>query len=158
VNPQDSTGAVAGQSSLPLHQADRDATVTEVRERKPTKLKVLVVDDEPEFRQLLEYNLSRQDFKVFTAGDGQEALNLAKRVRPDVILLDLMLPDFDGLSLCQLLRGQPFTSNVPVIIISALGGQTIMSRSIALGVRSCLRKPVNLQSLGDHIRTVFQQQ
>jgi DNA-binding response OmpR family regulator len=125
--------------------------------REPRKLKVLLVDDEPEFRELLEYNLSRQDFEVFTAGNGQEALDLARQVRPDVILLDLMLPDFDGFSVCQRLRKQPLTSNVPVIIISALGGQTIIGRGIALGVRSCLRKPVNLQSLGSHIRAVFQQ-
>ena len=122
------------------------------------KPKVLIVDDEADFRQLLEYNLTRQDFEVFTAGNGLEALNLTRRVRLDVILLDLMLPDFDGFSLYQRLRVEPHTSKIPVIIISALGGQTILARSIELGVASYLRKPVNLRLLGDHIRAAFERQ
>jgi DNA-binding response OmpR family regulator len=122
------------------------------------KIKVLVVDDEADFRQLLEYNLARQDCEVFTAANGLDALNEARRVLPDVILLDLMLPDLDGFSVCQILRAQPSTAGIPVIIISALSGHTNRARSIELGVTSYLRKPVDLLSLGHSVRAAFRLQ
>jgi DNA-binding response OmpR family regulator len=73
------------------------------------KPKVLVVDDETDFVQLTEYNLSRQGFEVYTAFNGVEALHQARRLLPDVILLDLMLPDIDGASVCEILRSPPWT-------------------------------------------------
>jgi DNA-binding response OmpR family regulator len=122
------------------------------------KPKILVVDDEADFRRLLEYNLTRHDCDVFTAVNGLDALNEARRVLPDVILLDLMLPDLDGLSVCQILRAQPSTARVPVIIISALSGHTTRQRSLELGATGYLRKPVDLESLCQCVRAAFQQQ
>jgi two-component system alkaline phosphatase synthesis response regulator PhoP len=122
------------------------------------KPKVLVVDDEADFRQLMEYNLAQQDFEVFTAADGLQALNEARRILPDVILLDLMLPDLDGFTVCQLLRAQPSTSDVAVIIVSALSGQTVSAQGLSLGVAGCLRKPVDLRSLADCVRGAFLRQ
>jgi DNA-binding response OmpR family regulator len=118
------------------------------------KPKVLLVDDETDFVQLTEYNLSRQGFEVFTAFNGVEALHQARRVLPDVILLDLMLPDIDGASVCEILRSQPSTADVPVIVVSALDGTVIRGRSIEAGVSSYFRKPVDLKALGDCMRIV----
>lgn len=122
------------------------------------KPRVLLVDDEADFRELLEYNLARQDFEVFTAANGMEALNQARQLLPDVILLDLMLPDLDGFSVCELLHVQSSTGMIPVIIISALGGHSINARIIELGAICYLRKPVDFRALGDCIRSAFQQQ
>jgi DNA-binding response OmpR family regulator len=117
--------------------------------------KVLLVDDEADFRQLVEYNLSRQDFEVYTAADGLGGLNEARRILPDVILLDLMLPDLDGFTVCQILRAQPSTANVPVIIISALVGRSISAEGNPSGLANYVSKPVNLQTLGDYVRAAL---
>lgn len=122
------------------------------------KPKVLVVDDEADFRQLIEYNLTRQDFEIFTAANGLEALNEARRVLPDVILLDLMLPDLDGFTVQQLLRSQPSTSDVPVIIVSALSSCPADDGKAGHGVVTYLRKPVDLRSLGAHVRLAYERQ
>ena len=122
------------------------------------KPKVLVVDDEADFVQLTVYNLSRQGFEVYTAFNGVEALHQARRLLPDVILLDLMLPDIDGASVCEILRSQPSTADVPVIVVSALDGMVIRGRSTEVGVKNYFKKPVDLKVLGDCMRAVCEQQ
>jgi DNA-binding response OmpR family regulator len=121
------------------------------------KPKVLVVDDEPEFVQLLEYNLSQQGFVLFTARDGLQALHQARRVLPDVILLDLMLPDLDGFAIFEVLRAQPSTSVIPIIIISALTAPSLQGRTLALEPRSFFQKPVDLKALGLRVRELVEQ-
>ncbi len=119
------------------------------------KPKVLVVDDEAEFVQLIEYNLAQEGFEVFTAGNGMEALHQARRVLPEVILLDLMLPDLDGFSVYEILRSQPSTSRTPIIIVSALSGPSVCGRSIEVGANCFFKKPVNLKVLGESVREAF---
>lgn len=121
------------------------------------KPKVLLVDDEADFVQLLEYNLSQQGFEMFSATNGVEALHQARRVLPDVILLDLMLPDLDGFSVYEILRSQPSTAAIPVIVISALSGPSTCGRSIEAGVACFFKKPVDLQALGDSVRNLCEQ-
>ena len=122
------------------------------------KAKVLLVDDEPDFLQLAEYNLVRQGYEVFAAANGVEALHQARRVLPDVILLDLMLPDIDGVSVCEILRAQPSTADVPVIVVSALDGMITRDRSTEAGARSYFKKPVDLHALADCVASVVTQQ
>ena len=122
------------------------------------KPKVLIVDDELEFVQLLEYHFSRQGFESFTATNGMEALHQARRILPDVIVLDLMLPDLDGFSVYEILRLQPSTARTPVIVVSALSGPSARGRSIELGVRHFFRKPVDLEALGSSVRDLFGEQ
>jgi len=117
------------------------------------KPRVLVVDDESDFIELLKYNLEGQGFELLTAVNGMEALNVARRELPDVVLVDLMLPDLDGFSLCEILRSQPSTSQVPIIVVSALDGEYVRSRGIQAGVVSCFKKPVDMKALGDSIRS-----
>ena len=116
------------------------------------KPRVLVVDDESDFIELLKYNLEGKGFEILTASDGMEALNAARRELPDVVLVDLMLPDLDGFSLCEILRSQPSTSQVPIIVVSALDGEYVRSRGIQAGVACCFKKPVDMKALGDSIR------
>ena len=120
------------------------------------KPRVLVVDDESDFIQLLKYNLENQGFDILTASDGVQALNLARRELPDVVLMDLMLPDIDGFSVCEILRSQPSTSKVPIIVVSALDGEYVRSRGIQAGVACCFKKPVDMKVLGESIRANYE--
>jgi DNA-binding response OmpR family regulator len=120
------------------------------------KPRVLVVDDESDFIQLLKYNLENQGFDILTAGDGVQALNVARRELPDIVLVDLMLPDIDGFSVCEILRSQPSTAKVPIIVISALDGEYVRSRGIQAGVACCFKKPVDMKVLGESIRSSYE--
>src|SRR5215472_7756878 len=120
------------------------------------KPRVLVVDDESDFIQLLKYNLEHQGFDILTASNGVEALHTARRELPDVVLVDLMLPDLDGFSVCEILRSQPSTSNVPIIVVSALDGEYVRSRGIQAGVACCFKKPVDMKILGESIRANYE--
>ena len=120
------------------------------------KPRVLVVDDESDFIQLLKYNLENQGFDILTASDGVQALNAARRELPDVVLVDLMLPDIDGFSVCEILRSQPSTAKVPIIVVSALDGEYVRSRGIQAGVACCFKKPVDMKELGESIRSNYQ--
>ena len=122
------------------------------------KPKVLLVDDEADFVQLTEYHLAQQGFDVFAAFNGVEALHQARRILPDVILLDLMLPDLDGASVCEILRSQPSTADVPVIVVSALDGMVTRGKGAEAGINGYFKKPVDLKSLGDCLRNIVVQQ
>jgi DNA-binding response OmpR family regulator len=117
--------------------------------------KILLVDDEKDFLDLLAQHLQRGDFEFITAGDGMEALNKARRFLPDVILLDLMLPDLDGLSVCDILRNQASTADIPVILLSALAGEMARLNGLASGANHYLCKPVNMAELLDCIENAL---
>jgi DNA-binding response OmpR family regulator len=119
------------------------------------KPRVLVVDDESDFTELMKFNLEGQGFDILTASDGMEALNIARRELPDVVIVDLMLPDLDGFSVCEILRSQPSTSQVPIIVVSALDGEYVRSRGLQTGVACCFKKPVDMKVLGESIRTNY---
>src|SRR5690242_19580680 len=95
--------------------------------------RILVVDDEQDMVELLSYNLRSSGFEVLAASNGLEALNKARRDLPDLILLDLMLDGLDGYSVCEILRRQPSTARVPVIMITALAGQIARLNGMAAG-------------------------
>jgi DNA-binding response OmpR family regulator len=86
------------------------------------KAKVLVVDDEVDMLELLRDSFRAEGFDVRAAATGREALNEARCFLPDLIVLDLMLGELDGLSICEILRAQPSTKDIPVIVITAMGG------------------------------------
>jgi len=109
--------------------------------------KVLVVDDHIEFAQLLGFNLEKVGCEVLMAHDGAHALRVARAQLPDVILLDLMLPDLDGLSVCEILNSQPSTRDIPVIIVSALSASWTETRKSNARYTRFLTKPVDLKSL-----------
>src|SRR6266496_63901 len=84
------------------------------------KPRVLIVDDDPEFAQLIEFNLTRQGCDILVAHEGLQALRVARTELPDVILLDVMLPDIEGFTVCEILRAHASTRDIPVFILSAL--------------------------------------
>jgi DNA-binding response OmpR family regulator len=116
----------------------------------PTR--ILVVDDEPAVTNLLSYNLRAANYDVLIAADGSEGLRLARQAKPDLILLDLMLPEVDGLDVCRELRK---TSGVPVIMITARGEESDRVVGLELGADDYMCKPFSMRELLARIRAVL---
>jgi two-component system alkaline phosphatase synthesis response regulator PhoP len=114
--------------------------------------KILVVDDEPEVTDLLAYNLRKSGYEPLVAADGREALRLARQARPDLILLDLMLPELDGLDVCRELRK---TSAVPIIMITARGEEIDRVVGLELGADDYVSKPFSVRELLARIKAVL---
>ncbi len=114
--------------------------------------RILVVDDEPSVTDLLAYNLRKALYDVQVAADGREALRLAGEFQPDLILLDLMIPEVDGLDVCRELRK---TSNVPVIMITARGEEIDRVIGLELGADDYVTKPFSVRELMARIKAVL---
>jgi DNA-binding response OmpR family regulator len=108
---------------------------------------ILVVDDEPDMLELIAYTLRLAGYDVVTAACGTDALKGAQARLPDLILLDLMLPDLDGLSVCELLRRLPSTNAIPVLVLTAMGGLELAGRLAQAGAVHCLQKPFQPRDL-----------
>ena len=114
--------------------------------------RILVVDDEPAVTDLLAYNLRKALYDVSIAADGREALRLAGEFQPDLILLDLMIPEVDGLDVCRALRK---TSDVPIIMITARGEETDRVVGLELGADDYVTKPFSMRELMARIKAVL---
>jgi len=113
---------------------------------------VLVVDDEESYRQALASGLSREGFAVEVAGDGHEALRLFHRVHPDLVLLDVMLPDQSGIELCQRMRA---LAPVPIIMVTARDSEVDVVLGLELGASDYVAKPFRLRELVARMRAVL---
>ena len=118
--------------------------------------KILVVDDEPDIVELLRYNLDVNGNQVFTATIGTQALNLARQHLPDIILLDLMLPDIDGFSICEILRCQPSTADIPVILLTAMAGEMPRLHGFEVGATDYCIKPIRPRDLRARVKSVLE--
>ncbi len=114
--------------------------------------RILVVDDEQSMLDLLVYNLSKAHYEVLTAGDGRRALDLARQAGPDLILLDLMLPEVDGLDVCRELRRD---SRVPIIMITARGEEVDRVVGLELGADDYICKPFSMRELMARVKAVL---
>lgn len=115
-------------------------------------VKILVVDDEPAVTDLLVYNLRRSGYEPLVAANGREALNIAHQSSPDLILLDLMLPEIDGLEVCRELRK---ASNVPIIMVTARGEEIDRVVGLELGADDYMGKPFSVRELLARIKAVL---
>ena len=106
--------------------------------------KILVVEDEPALQETLAYNLTRQGYTVETAGDGQTALETARRLRPDLIVLDIMLPVLDGYEVCRVLRQE---MNAPILMLTARDEEFDRVLGLELGADDYLTKPFSMREL-----------
>lgn len=114
--------------------------------------KVLIVDDEPAITTLVEYNLKKAGLATLVAHDGATALALARREQPDLVLLDVMLPDLDGLTVCRELRRQ---TPVPVIFLTARDGEVDKIVGLELGADDYITKPFSPGELVARVRAVL---
>lgn len=119
--------------------------------------KILVVDDELDFIELLRHRLPAPEYIVLFATNGTDALNQVWHHSPDVILMDLMLPDLDGLTLCQILRRQSSTRQIPIIMVSALANDTTRYSAEIAGAREFLPKPLNFERLKERLTVLLGQ-
>ena len=108
---------------------------------------VLVVDDEPEIRNLFHLMLDFSGFRVFEAEDGIDALAKVEEIRPDVIILDVMMPNMDGLEACRALRRKPLTTKIPIVMVSGKTRVEDEEAGMAAGATLYLRKPVGREEL-----------
>ena len=117
--------------------------------------KILVVEDHRDTRELLKYNLNAAGFDVTTAEDGQSGLDLAAAFRPDIILLDLMMPGMDGLEVCRRLKGEADLARIPVIMLTAKGEEIDKIVGLALGADDYVVKPFSPRELVLRIKAVL---
>ncbi len=120
--------------------------------------KILLVEDDPDCIELLEYNLKREGFSVGTARDGIEGLKKARSLRPDLILLDLLLPELDGLAVCETLRRGPGTTHIPVIIVTALTSHFTRLAGLETGAADLVTKPFRMKDLLTRIHQLLRAQ
>lgn len=120
-----------------------------------TGARILAVDDEPDLVALLEYCLTQGGHHVRTAANGWEALAAVQAERPDLILLDLMLPDLDGFGVCEILRRDPATATIPIIILSAWSSTDSRHLGLELGALDYLTKPFSPHDLLTRINCYF---
>lgn len=111
------------------------------------KPKILVVDDEPDALELIEFNLKAAGFDVVTAADGSEALRKARTAVPDLILLDLMLPEVDGLEVCKILRRGDETADIPIMMLTAKAAEVDRVLGLELGADDYVTKPFSPREL-----------
>jgi two-component system alkaline phosphatase synthesis response regulator PhoP len=117
--------------------------------------RILVVDDEPEFSELLQFRLRSRRYDVISAATGTEALERVREDKPDVILMDLMLPDLDGLTLCEILQRQESTRNTPIIMISAVSSEITRCSARIAGAITFLGKPLDFEHLIKHLERLL---
>jgi DNA-binding response OmpR family regulator len=111
------------------------------------KPKILVVDDEPEAVELVEFNLKQAGYAVVTASDGAQALQKARSLSPNLIVLDVMLPELDGFEICKLLRREPATARIPIIMLTAKAAEIDRVLGLELGADDYLTKPFSPREL-----------
>ncbi|MDD5561692.1 MAG: response regulator transcription factor [Candidatus Omnitrophica bacterium] len=120
-----------------------------------TKRKILVVDDEKELVKLLIFNLSISGYDVLSANSGIEALEACELQNPDLIILDIMLPRIDGWGVCRRLKQNPHTSNIPIIMLSALSGLDEKLKGFDLGADDYITKPFSPRELIVRVKRVL---
>lgn len=116
---------------------------------------VLIVDDEPTMVDLLTTFLTMKGFEVHGVYSGQAGLDTARQVHPDVLLLDLMLPDIDGFEVCRRLRSTPVFATLPVVVISARTESEAIERAMQAGANIYLTKPLRLPDLLNEIEKLL---
>lgn len=117
--------------------------------------KILVIEDEEPIAQLLAYNLEKEGFTVRVAGDGEEALVAFEEERPDLVLIDWMLPNVSGIEICRQLRARPATRDLPVIMLTARGEEEDRVRGLDVGADDYVTKPFSMSELVARMRAVL---
>jgi two-component system phosphate regulon response regulator PhoB len=119
------------------------------------KAKVLIVDDEPDALELIGFNLKRAGFEVLTASDGKQALQKARELLPSLIVLDVMLPEVDGLEVCKILRAESRTASIPILMLTAKATEIDRVLGLELGADDYLTKPFSPRELTLRVRNLL---
>ena len=114
--------------------------------------KILVIDDDSALLRLVEYGLRHADMEPILARDGHEGLNKLRTSQPDLVILDIMMPDLDDYETCRKLRKIPGLADVPIIMLTALSATEVRARALEAGANACLSKPCPINVLEDAIK------
>lgn len=119
------------------------------------RFRLLVIEDDADIRELIAYNLRKEGYQVVVADEGTEGLKLAAQNPPDLVLLDLMLPDLDGLEVCRRLKRDPTLASMPVVMVTAKGGESDIVAGLELGADDYITKPFSPRVLVARTRAVL---
>lgn len=123
-----------------------------------SRKKILIVDDDPSIREILATQLTRLEYETIVATDGEEAVSLFKSEKPDLVLMDVMMPLMDGLTACQKIRaGEKKGRRVPVLFLTARDTRHDQLSSALSGGDDFISKPISLQELRQHVEAALQQ-
>jgi two-component system phosphate regulon response regulator PhoB len=117
--------------------------------------KILVVEDEPDLLDLVVYNLRKEGYRPVRAETGEKALELAQSERPDLVLLDLMLPGLDGIEVCRRLRANEATREIPIVMVTARAEETDAVVGLSMGADDYVKKPFGVRELIARVRAVL---
>lgn len=117
--------------------------------------RILIVDDEPDILEFVGYNLRREGYEVHTASNGREAVAAAERVEPHLVVLDVMMPEMDGMETCRMIRSHRSLRRVPVIFLTAKGEEESQIGAFEAGADDYIVKPVQIKVLMSRIRAVL---
>ena len=116
---------------------------------------ILVIDDEEDLIELVRYNLNKEGFEVIGAGDGESGLKQVRQNRPDLIIIDLMLPGIDGLEVCRMLRAGNETAHIPLVMLTAKGSESDRIVGLELGADDYITKPFSPRELAARIKALL---
>lgn len=120
-----------------------------------TVKKILIADDEPDILEIIQYNLQNEGYEVVTAKNGNEAIELAKRFTPDLIILDIMMPGKNGIDVCNILRMQPAFNDTLIIFLTALSDEGTEVKGLETGADDFITKPVSPKVLVSKVNALF---
>jgi two-component system alkaline phosphatase synthesis response regulator PhoP len=129
--------------------------VGECRIRQSVRKKILIVDDDVDILNLLSFNLKKAGFAVGTASDGIEAIKKVRSLEPDLVLLDLLLPELDGFAVCEILRRDKTTATIPIIIVTALSSELSRLAGMDCGADAYVTKPFSPRQLVSKVDDVL---
>ena len=119
------------------------------------KKKVLIADDEQDILEIISYNLLKEGYEIFTAKDGLEAIDKAAQVKPDLIILDIMMPKKTGIEVCEILRSQPTFHDTLIIFLTALSDEASQVKGLELGADDYINKPISPKVLVSRVNAIF---
>ena len=119
------------------------------------KQRLLVVDDEEDILELVSFNLMREGFRVACAATGEAAIGMARTEQPDLVILDLMLPDMDGLEVAKRLKGDERTAPIPILMLTAKGEEADIVAGLELGADDYVTKPFSPRVLAARVKAVL---
>ncbi len=119
------------------------------------KEKILIIDDEKDIIKLISYNLEKEGYRIISALDGERGLEIIFKEKPDLIILDLMLPGLDGLELCKILKRNEETSSIPIIMLTAKGEEADIVVGLELGADDYITKPFSPRVLLARVKAVL---
>lgn len=117
--------------------------------------KILIADDEPDILEIVHYNLKQEGYEVYTAKDGDDALAKAKQLKPDLIILDIMMPKKTGVEVCSILRTQPAFKDTLIIFLTALSDESSQIKGLDTGADDYVSKPISPKVLVSRVNALF---